>query len=625
MKKQILWLAVMSSLAFGETTLQFGSESNVNENEYGERTSQTSVTVKTSNFQIDRFWHKFKKGSGNDALDVSMDTTIDIDLVTRSSFLCKKYKLESEGCSGQKPLLINDKTLQNSQLKFDKDNNPLPSGEYRIPFDSADHYDPNNKDAFYALDVYRDMKYYLPNEGTTEDSNEPTNFFGKIIAFFRDYFSHDVTIYGNNLDDPKSRQRYIANLIYGAQQSYRMKKSVTAFSTEYNSADGSSVSLLDYSQDLHTNTSGCSGLIFDYDPNSLTCKIVNFFSMSKWMPFVDTTDVTTVDTKSVLEDTEATLLTLAGANDNKSYVVPKLSEKNGKKGFFGQIFKPVTFMAGSMFRFFFGDETKKLTEMFELEFNFDNPIALTFATTDGNKITGFEHFKLLGLESVYGTQVESCEVKLKDYDKLQDFMKFWLSFGFAPKVTAYIKENGSSSKWRSGHTTTFTKNSSKKVEFVTRNFWDKLFGKVKDRRTITADQWVSWCKRNQGVTKRSLLGRLTDSTSSFINDLLDKNKDDPYYNTEDGKIDKMLNCSDSWSQFKQTWSRNNQDVCFTVETYKEKVNKGLILHLKHINPQDLHVGTPGTHTEYTIRDIRRNGSAKSKPDMKQNGNGGMHK
>ena len=612
MKNKILWLALLSSLAFGETTLQFGDESNVQENEYGERSSDTSITVQTKDYKIDRFWHYFKKGYKNADLDVGMNTTLDFSLITRASFLCEKFGLEKEGCSGQKPLLINEGTLENSELQFDADGNPLPSDEYRIPFDSAENYDIANKDAFYALDIYRDMKYYMPQPGISDDSDAPTNFFGKLIAFFRDYFSHDVTVFGHNLNDPQARQRYIANLAFGAQQSYRMKKGETTFSTTLNSADGNNsvVSLLDYSEALYTNESGCDGLIFDYDPQSLRCKVVNFFSMTKWMPFIDSTDVTTVETKSVLEDTETTILTLAGASDGTSYVVPKLSEDgNGKKGFFGQIFKPVTYMMGGMYRFFFGDSSKNLTEIFSLNFNFNNPIALTLATTDGSKITGFEHFKLLGTESVYGTQVESCEVKLNDFDKFSDFMKNF--FPLSTKMEAVVNDQGTKTKWRNG-TQTFVKDSPKKVTFykVLKIFMIGI--KKKEVRTITADEWVEWCKRNQGVTKRGLLGRLTGSVSSFINDVISGTITQEY-SSQDGDIDEFLNCGNSWQQIKETWSWNNQDFCFNVESYKEKVHKGLILHLKHIDVlDDMQIGTAGTHTEYIVKDIKRDGSAKSK-------------
>lgn len=116
---------------------------------------------------------------------------------------------------------------------------------------------------------------------------------------------------------------------------------------------------------------------------------------------------------------------------------------------------------------------------------------------------------------------------------------------------------------------------------------------------------------------------MTDSVSSFVDDIVNGN-DNPNYSDDEETLDNFLNCGNSWENLKNTLSKDNQDICFKVDTYKEKVHKGLILHLKHINVDQITIGTPGTHTEYSIKQVHRNGTTNSKPNMNHNENGGMH-
>lgn len=616
MKKVLVCLAAISSLTFGATTLQFGAESNIHENEYGERTSQSSVTVKTSNLQIERFWHKFKKGATNDALDVSMNTTIDFDLTTRASFLCKKYSLDAKGCSGQKPLFINKGTLANTELQVDAMGNALPSDEYRIPFDEASHYASDLNDAFYAMDIYRDMQYYKPQPDTPKES--PKNFFARIIAFFKDYFSQDTTVYTSGNDNPDERQRYMTNLLFGAQQKYRLKKGDSVDTSSMNAATANGKkSLLDYNSQTIDTVSGCKGLLLNYDPDSLSCKTLRFFGVSQWMPFYkdNRNAIVNVNTTSVLEDTETTLLTLAGNLNNKNYVQEMRDKIDGidntsDSTFLQQLFKPMINMMSGMYRFFFGSRSQVTTQKVYLDFKFDKPLPISFAVVDNDIISGFEHFLLKGIESVYGTEVEECKV----YQSASG--PIGTAFNMMTGVPQYtirpdIPLDSALSEFYLGKTHKVLPddpgvrrhnllNQRRKERKVCFPFIGcKGTGEYKVWAELTNQDWLNWCQRHKNDGgKKGLFGSFIDAIKGFFS----------RPSTYEAQIDDLFHSKG-----------------FYVGEYKEKVHKEMILHLKHIPVTDIGIGTAGTHTEYTIRDIRRDGEAKSKPDKNNKGNGGMHK
>lgn len=579
----LLSLCLLTSALFAKTvtTIDLSTPAvGTTENEYGDRIMYQDVTINTKDFKIDNFWGKFSQSAKNQSSFTDIATAANVKLTIENSFTCKDGGLVEEGCSGQKPFLINQGTLDNPDLKLDKDGASLPAGEYRIPFDSAVNYDPTHDDAFYAIDVYRDSQYYKkPAVDDSVNSTTSKNFFAYIKAFFEDYFSKDTTVYGSEIGSPEIRDRYMANITFGLQKEYRIAINDLITTTEINSANADKkVSLLDYNSQIVEDTTGCDGLFFSYDPDSLTCKSINFFGLSQWVPFINSTDSSAeqkIKSDSVLEDTETTLLTLAGKLDQHNYIDSNTSidTTTGKKTFIQEVFKPMSYMMGSMFRFFFGENSKNLTEVISAEFNFTNPMPLTFIQTDGSKATDFVYFELLGLESVYGTEVESCRVKKSG------FIFTWDEKTFTEGIPTNTKFD-----MEAGFFGTLFNNSSEYSELNTTEETHRVplvdWGDH-DIVNLSTNDWLDWCKRNQGRQRKGLLGQFIENFTSFV---LGANRSTTY----DGQIDNLL-----------------KDENWEVVEYKEKVHKELILHLKSINIDTIDTKTKGTTTHYKVMKMSR--------------------
>jgi hypothetical protein len=250
-----------------------------------------------------------------------------------------------------------------------------------------------------------------------------------------------------------------------------------------------------------------------------------------------------------------------------------VDSETGKKNFIQEIFKPMSYMMKSMFRFFFGENSKNLTEAVSVDFNFTNPMPLTFIKTDGEKALDFIYFELLGLESVYGTEVESCRVKKSGFVFTWDEKTFTEGIATNTKFDMEAGFFGSLFNNSDAYSELNTTVERHRVPFVD---WGNH-----DIVNLSTDDWLDWCKRNQGRQKKGLLGRFVDAFQSFV---LGDNRSSTY----DGQIDNLLS-DEHWS----------------VVEYKEKVHKGLILHLKKIELSDINSSTPGTTTEFKIMKMRR--------------------
>ena len=549
------------------------------ENEYGEIELYKEATIRTRNFKVDNFWDKFKSEANAQSIYTNVTKLGTFKLTIEASFACKNDGLEKNGCSGQKPFLINSDAFGNPELKLDEAGNPLSDtgNEYRIPYDAAVNYLPTRDDAFYALDVFRDGKYYSEEAGEEEISEGRKSFFASMVSFFTNYFSKDQTIYGG-VHSTEQRNRYLANIRMGLQKEYKLEKAGFVNTSDVNLADENKVvSLIDYNSEMITETTGCSGIIFSFDPDSATCKVMNFFNMSNYMPFANNEDQIKIETTSVLADTETTLLALAGELDGIDYIAQKTEiDENGNRSFIQEIFKPMATFMGGMGRFFFGENSQNITELLIAEFEFDKFMPLDFIEvgTDGH-VVGFRHFELLGLESVYGTEVESCRVR--------DTRGF---FGWASTYKTFTKGIDTNTEicLESGF---FLFNNYREEDFnqlnVTTNNRHRIFMSdwgQHDVANISTDEWLDWCKRNQGRQNRGIFGRMIDNFTSII---LGENINE----THDDQLDALLS-----------------DENYSVDKYIEKVHKGLILHLRDKGDAILDVGDAGTTTTYKLMNVR---------------------
>lgn len=567
----ILSLLVSTSIyaAPTQTTTTFTDVSyngvEAKENEYGEAISYKEASIKTENFKVNNFWDKFVDSKNDKSTYTRVSKTGTFELTTKASFACAKAGLVEEGCSGQKPFLLNSGVLNNPDMKKTSTGNALPAGEYRIPFDNAANYNVNNDDAFYAMDVNRIEDYY--KEPATPPPPGKESFFSNIINIFHDFFSKDVNVYGDILtpEEAAIRARYIANIVYGHDQENRLKiatssSSATVIDTTVPAANNP-VSLIDYEELLTTQTAGCDGFILNFSSSSLPCRFMTGFGMGNFMPFFNTEATYDVESKSVMPDTESTILALAGELNNKDYIASQKTEVTNN-GFLSEIFKPMTFMFSSMTRFWFGSATPKTVEAIVAEFKFDKYLPLTFSVTDGNNIIGFKHFDLMGVESVYGTEVESCKVREQGI------------FPFSSKTTTYYAGVDTNTKFdmEDGFFSSIFNDSSDYDQLLVTE--ERKFFSMHDMVNVSTDDWLNWCKRNQGVRGKGIFGRFFADLGSMLSNPT----------SYDDQLDKLLS-----------------DENYSVLEYKEKVHRGLILHLKE---NEVKFGEVGTSTTYKLLNVK---------------------
>ena len=533
------------------------------ENEYGETILYKEARIKTQNFKVNNFWDKFSDSNKGTSTYTQVSKIGTFELSIKASFACAKGGLAAEGCSGQKPFLLNDGLLNNPDMQKAADGSDLPSGEYRIPFDDAANYAVGNIDAFYALDVDRNENFYT--EPKTPPPAGKESPFSYILGLFKDRFSKDVKIFGDPLtpDAAAMRDRYIANIVYGHDDEHKLKKAVdgasaTAIDTIVPAANDP-VSLLDYEEELITETSGCKGFILSFKPESLRCRVMTGFGIANWMPFFSSDSTYEVESKSVMADTENTLLALAGELNDKNYILDAKKDSNGN--FLTELFKPMTFMFSSMSRFWFGSGTPKTVEAVVAEFNFEKYLPLTFALTDGDEVSSFKHFALMGIESVYGTEVESCKIKTG----------WWTS----SLITAGVPSN-EDVDFNDGFMPIGDIQPSAYTELTKLNKVSTHGMMMFKYQTLdmTTDDWLNWCKRNQGRRSKGIFGRFFDAFGTMFSQP----------STYDDQIDNIVN-----------------GEYYSVIEYKEKVHRGLILHLQEA---ELELGNSGTSTTYKLLNVR---------------------
>ncbi|WP_304545925.1 hypothetical protein [Sulfurimonas microaerophilic] len=551
-----------------DTNVTFGEERNLGQDQYGNNVYERDVTIETTNFKVDNYWKKFSLNGSGTAQEnfelISTSGTVQINV--ESSFACKDGALDTAGCSGQKPFLLNQNTLDNLDLQKDANGNDLPTGEYRIPFNSAKEYNTTADDAFYPIDVYRDGMYYQETVANDHLSEKPKTFFGFMTKMFVNFFASLTAESLSLIDSPEIRNRYIANITFGLQKDYFIPKNSTIYTNEVNTSDNTKrVSLVDYTiQEDSAQEETCNVFFFTFTSGSSTCKGVSFFGLSSFIPFITNAPDLKIVPAIVAEDTESTLLTLAGKLDGVNYITEKLDPNTGTS-FLTEMFKPMSFMFDSMMKFFFGSTAKELTQVVMLDFNFTNPMALTFLETDGSTVTDFKYFTLLGLESVYGTEVEACTVKK-------------LIWPFPPMYNknTYYKNIYTNTEFDLG--TSYTDYSELNITTTTKTTWGVT--KTTGTANVSNEDWLDWCMRNKNETSTSWLFDMF----SFMIPTLGTTEGGVTY---DEQLDAVIN-AENWK----------------VDEFQSKVHKGLILHLKEIQ-NGFEPEAAGTTSTYKLMNIQR--------------------
>ena len=551
------FLASMQSISMAatQTTTTFKTPSEVQQDEYGNDYIDREAVISTQNFKVDNFWNNFKENGDSASNYTTISRSGLFRITTSATSACTMDNtLDEEGCSGQKPFLINNEVLDN----------PVDgtSDTYRVAFTNPSDYTNNDYNGFYPLDVLRDAKYYKDNNVNTDGgSTTPrSGFFGFItgavdslynrvigVDFFGQKDIADVEYAPRSDAAEDRRQRYIANIMAGVEKEHRMTKNANgASATAINAPTlNSPVSLLNYAEAKKSTTEQeCKFLGLQLSTKGAMCRVMSGFGMDAWMPFFNLTGTTKVESNFLLADTENALLAMNAKLDGVPYLQDVGSDETTKLTFLQNIIKPMTTMVGFMKGMLFGEKKKDIVAdpvQRVYSFNEDEAMTMTFpVTNDGTQIDDFAHFKLLKIRSVYADEINSCTVKKKP-----GMLKpsSW-------EETFYIGGN---------------------VEQKSPNYtlWNK--------EIWNSDEWVDWCQEATG--KKGMFTYLLNwNTGGFFNP----------FNWMRGFFQAFLNFLTG---------------TYEITNFTNTVKRGLILDLKKVNLdpiskrntreiQILHIKTP---------------------------------
>jgi len=411
-KRTLLILALGFTLNAAETstttTFQFMGKG---EDKHGNAYQEKKVTISTQNYKVENFWNKFSfSGSGQDRMEFNTVSTAGVvRMTTEATSICTLYpELDSDGCSGQKPFLINNTgaiknlALGNTiTLRFQKDfNNTLLQ------------YNAGNDTVFYPLDIERSDKYYKPQ---LDNHKSFFGLFGQLFSsffsnsFFGSFFNYNVVDESNSdANATDYRQRYIANIMAGVDQDHLMTTAQTELSFTPNSATNADrVSMIDYSETT-ANPGNCRLFLFKFDSGNGFC---NFMG---GLPFLSIFSSSRPDaiytTDTIQEDTQNSLVSLAGKTAKitmTSYQNDVLYQQSATS--------PIASLFTAIKCLFFGCSSSIVEPATDVVYNFTdaNAMTLTMALAESNNtgiIAGFKTFKLMAIHNV-ASRERQCKVK----------------------------------------------------------------------------------------------------------------------------------------------------------------------------------------------------------------------
>ena len=513
------------------TNTIFGEEGSASSDKYGNTVYERDVTIKTTNFKVKNFWSRFSDANQAQSEYTNISKIGTLRIVMEATSACTlDNTLPKEGCSGQKPFLINDEVL----------NNPLSgtTDEYEVAFSLASEYGNTENQTFYPLDILRDAQYYKdPYPGDTSTSVNRGFFgfftsafdfiFSKTIGFGKDFFGNpdiaDVKYTPRSDDAEDRRQRYIANIIAGVEKAHRMTKEVegsTATQIDALTKLNTPVSLLHYAEaSKTTETDQCKFMFLNLSADGLMCRMMSGFGMDAWMPFFTKTKTTKIETNLIMGDTENALLAMTGKIENVPYMQDVGGSENDKLSFLQEMLKPMETMIDFMKTMLFGSVKKENVEKtVERVYSFNENDAMTLSmavTNSGVEVDDFANFKLLKIRSVYGDMMNSCTVKYSGM----------MGFG----------------SW----TKTFTEGGTQSVDSPDSSFMH--------HETWNDDQWISWCQEASGT--KGIFDVLFDWSSG-------------------GVLNPLNWMSAMFSMFSSS---------YTVKDFTNTIKRGLILDLKKVD------------------------------------------
>jgi hypothetical protein len=526
----ILFQCLTAAVYGATTSTSFGQRISGEVDQHGNQLYAQSVTMQTQNYEIDTFWSRFFDPQNQKKSFTQLSTSATAQLIVEASSACTlagKGQLPSQGCSGQKPFLVNDETLAGVN------NGDTISVIFQPAYDDASAiktYNMAKSNVIYPMDILRTGSNY--QSSATVQSGSKQTFFGFFSGIFNLFFNKSTgsdylktpqiadTKYGiRSTDAEDRRQRYIANIISGADQDHLLSK-------PYKGASGTAiktnilnnpVSLLHYDEAKKaTEASQCKFMFLSLTSDGFMCRAMTGFGMDAWMPFFTNAKISEVDVSMITIDTENALLAAAGKASGKSYQQITASTDTQKLSFLQQMLKPMTTMMTMMKTMMFGSSKSTIVSN-PVEMTYDlssQPISLMLAVTnDGSHIDNFQHFKLTALRSSYGDMMNQCSVKYSG-----------AFFGFGAWNDTFYASKGST-------VTSRTKGS-----------------------INTHAEWIAWCQESTG--KKGMFDYLTDWSSG-------------------GVFNPFNWMQGMWSMFSSFFGGS-----YTITEFKNILKRGLILDLK---------------------------------------------
>lgn len=488
----MLILATILSAQSATTTTTILERNDKGMDAHGNQLYTQEVSISTQNYEVETFWNRFFDPDNKSRNFTQVKTTANAQMIVEASSACSiagKGQLPSQGCSGQKPFLVNNEavdTLANGatvSLMFQ------PVKEDKT---GALLYTTNNANVLYPLDIGRNGEFYESTAPVQAGSKQTFfSFFTGIFDFFfdkmvgMDFFGTpkiaDVKygIRSNEAED--RRKRYIANIIAGVDHDHLMRRPYggeSATQVDAMSRLNDPVSVLHYDEAKKTTDSDqCKFMFLNLSSDGVMCRMMSGFGMDAWMPFFNSAKISEVDVNTITIDTENALLAAAGKVNSTSYQQVSASTDTQKLSLLQQMIKPMMSMMDMMKTMMFGSSKSTIVaDPVEIKYDLSaKPMTLTLAVTnDGSQIDRFETFKLTGLRSTYGDRVNQCSVKYSGI------------FGFGGWTATFYESQG----------TTVTSRTKGTIN--------------------THAEWVNWCQESTG--KKGMFDYLSDwSTGGVFN------------------------------------------------------------------------------------------------------------
>lgn len=508
------------------TMTTFAEQSEASSDKYGNSVYERDVTIKTDNFKVDNFWSKFSNANNGASEYTNISKTGTMRIVTESTSACVlDATLPKEGCSGQKPFLLNDEVLANPIVGT--------TDEFEVAFGLAADFKNTEKQSFYPLDILRTPKYY--QDPAPSDSSSSTNrgFFGFFTSIFdfmfdkvvgMDFFGTqaiaDVEYTNRSAAAQDRRERYLANIIAGIEKEQRIVKEFDgepATQIEAGTKLNEPASLLHYAEAKKTtDAEQCKFMFLNLSNEGFMCRVMSGFGMDAWMPFFNQSKSTKIEVNTIMADTENALLAMTGTIDNVPYMQDVGGTDNQKLTFLQNILKPMITMVDFMKNMLFGS-SKKSTVATPVEriYEFDKPMTISMAiTNDGTQVDDFASFELLKIRSVYGDMINSCKVKKS------------LAF-FSPPWTKTFYEDGTQSV----------------KSPISSEMWND-------------NQWISWCQSAAG----------------------NKGVFDALFNWSTGGVFNPMNWMKTFFNIFSSFFSSS----YSIEDFTSSLKRGLILDIKKV-------------------------------------------